>query len=400
MTRWLMIWLFSFAWLLSGCGDGGGDGGTFGGVGTIGGGVGTTSVVYVTNSGSDNVSGYSINAATGALVPIVGSPFANLSGPSAIAISSDGFFTFVANSRANNVTAFRVSTDGSLIVVPSTALNPNPASVGTTPGAVAISSDTRYLYVVNGGSDNVTAFNIGAAGVLTSVPQAAGNSNPVSVGGSHPTSVAISKLGRFLYVANSGSNDVSAFSIGGTGLLTLIPPSGTSRNPISTGGKAPKGIAISPNGSFLYVANSGSNDVTVFQIGANGLLSLVQPAGSSANPVSVGSTTPNAIVISQDGQSVYTANGGGTVTAFTTGNGGLLTLVPSSAGSLNPASAGTAPVAMTISSDGQFLYVVNGGGRVSAYAIAQGTGGLAPLNPLFGSPFPAGTTPSAIATPG
>ncbi|MDK2743791.1 MAG: lactonase family protein [Nitrospira sp. BO4] len=400
MTKWLMVWLFTFAWLLSGCGDGGGEGGAFGGLGTIGGGVGTTSIIYVTNSGSNNVSGYSINAATGALVPIAGSPFANLPGPSAIAISSDGFFTFVASSRANNVTAFRVSTDGGLILVPSTGLNPNPAAVGTTPGAMAISSDTKYLYVVNGGSDNVTAFNIGAAGVLTPIPPAAGNSNPVSVGGSDPASVVISPIGKFLFVANSGSNDVSAFSIGGTGLLTLIPPSGTSRNPISTGGTASKGIAISPNGSFLYVANSGSNDVTVFQIAANGLLSLVPPAGSSANPIPVGSTTPNAIVISQDGQFVYTANGGGTVTAFTIGSGGLLTLVPSSAGSLNPAPAGTTPVAMTFSSDGQFLYVVNRGGRVSAYAIAQGTGGLAPLSPLFGNPFPAGTTPSAIATPG
>ena len=109
------------------------------GGGPLGGGSGTTSILYVSNSGSDNVSGYSINTTSGALAAIPGSPFVNVSAPSAIAVSSNGFFAYAANSQANNVTAFRVGTNGELLLGESTTATPNPASVGTTPRAMAIS---------------------------------------------------------------------------------------------------------------------------------------------------------------------------------------------------------------------------------------------------------------------
>lgn len=402
MNKVFLTWLFALFFLPSGCGDGNGDGdgGGFGGVGGTIGGVGTTSILYVTNRGSNDVSGYSINTTGGTLTAIPGSPFSNVSGPSAIAVSSNGFFAYVANGRTNNVTAFRVSTEGALLLVPPTPANPNPVAVDAAPGALAISPDTKHLYVANSGADTVAAFTIETAGSLTLIPQTGGHVNPVSVSGSDPVSIAMPENRKFLYAANSGSNDVTAFSIGATGLVRPIAPSGTSGNPIRTGGTVPKGMVISPNGSFLYVANSGSHNVTVFQIGTNGLLALVPPAGSNTNPVSVAGTTPNALMISRDGRFLYSANGGGTVSVFTIRGDGLLTLVPSSAGNLNPVSAGTNPVALTISPDGQFLYVANQGGRVSAYIITGETGTLAPLTALVGNPFPTGTSPSAIATPG
>lgn len=402
LKKAFLPWFLPLVLLPAGCGDGGGDGGTLGGVGggPLGGGAGSTSTLYVTNKDSNNVSGYSINATSGILAAIPGSPFSNVSSPSAIAVSSDGFFAYVANSSANNVTAFRVSTEGALLLVPQTPANPNPVAVDAAPSALAISSDTKHLYVANNGTDTVTAFNIEAAGSLALIPQTAGNTNPTAVNGADPASIAIPQSGKFLYAVNSGSNDVTAFSIGATGLVSRIAPSGANTNPISTGGTVPKDVAISPNGSFLYVANSGSDNLTVFQIGTNGLLTLVTPTGANTNPVSTGGTTPNALMISLDGRFLYAANGGGNVSAFTIGGDGLLTLVPSAAGNLNPVSAGTNPVALTMSPDGQFMYVANQGGRVSAYTVNTETGALTPLTALVGNPFLAGTTPSAIATPG
>ena len=162
-------------------------------------------------------------------------------------------------------------------------------------------------------------------------------------------------------MANSGSNDVTAFSIGGTGHISPIAASGAIANPVKTSVTAPKGMVVSPNRSFLYVANSSAHTVAVFQIGVNGLLSLVPPAGSTTNPIPTGTggTTPNSLVISLNGRFLYSANDGGTISAFTIGDDGLLTLIPSSAG--NPVSAGTNanPVALTMSPDGRFLYVAN-----------------------------------------
>ena len=88
------------------------------------------------------------------------------------------------------------------------------------------------------------------------------------------------------------------------------------------------------------------------------------------------------------------------MSAFAIGSNGLLTLVPASGTALNPTPAGSNPAAVTISQDGQFLYVANRGGNVSAYTITSGSGTLVPLTPLLGNPFPAGTNPSAIAAPG
>lgn len=401
VNKVLRAWLLPLVLLPAGCGDGDGGGGTFGGVGgTLGGGPGTTSIVYVTNSGSNNVSGYTINAATGGLSALPGSPFANVSAPSSIAVSSNGFFAFATNNQANNVTAFRIGTDGALLLASPTPANPNPVPVGTAPRAVAISRDSRFLYVANSGSDSVTVFSIGTAGVLTLVPQVTGNPNPVAAGGSSPIALAISPTGRFLYVANSTSNTVTAFQVETSGILTQVPSAGPGTNPISVSGTGPTALAMSSTGQFLYVTNSASNTVTAFQVETSGLLTLVTSAGSNLNPLSTGGTTPNGIAVASNGAFLYIANGGGNVSAFTIGSNGLLTLVPISGSTPNPTPAGTGPSAITISQDGQFLYVANRGGGVSAYTITTGTGALVPLTPLLGNPFLTGTEPSGIATPG
>ncbi|MDR4463812.1 MAG: lactonase family protein [Nitrospira sp.] len=396
-NRFRLAWLMPLVFLAPGCGDEGGGGGFGSGGSPIGGGEPTAASVYVTNSGSDNISAYTVNGTTGGLSAIAGSPVANVSTPSAIAVSRNGFFAFATNSQTNQVTSFRIGTDGGLLLASGTATSPNPASVGTAPSAVAISSNTEFLYVANRGSDSVTAFTIGATGVLTLVPPEAGMPNPVAAGGSAPVSLVGSATDSFLYVANSADNTVSVFQIETNGLLKLVPPTGSLRNPVAVGGNAPSALALSSTGQFLYVANRASNNVTVFQVETSGLLTLVPPVGSGTNPQSIGGTGPIGIAVAPDGQVLYTANEGGTVSALTIGTNGLLTLVPSSGNSSNPIQAGTNPSAITISQDGQFLYVANRGGGVSAYTVVSGTGTLVPLPVLLGNPFPTGTTPSGIA---
>lgn len=403
VSHWLSTSLVPFMLFVSSCGDGGGGVGGVAGVAGVGGtlgGAGTTSILYVTNSGSNNVSGYTINSFTGVLAPIPGSPFPTGTGPSAMAVSSNGFFAYVANGQANTVTAFRVATEGGLLIVQSTTDNPNPVSVGTAPSAVAISPDTQHLYVANRGSGTVTTFAIGAGGVLTLVPPTSSASNPVAVDGSAPDSLATSQNGKFLYVAKSGSNDITAFSIAASGLLTKIPSAGAHTNPLVSGGATLQGIVTSPNAPFLYAVYNSSNTVTAFHIESDGLLTLVAASGASQNPIPVGSSAPAVVIVSRNGRFLYSANGGGTVTAFSIGEDGLLSRVSSSGGQVNPVPTGTSPVAMSVSPDGQYLYVANSGGRVSAYTISDDTGLLTSLTPLVGNPFLAGTSPSSIATPG
>jgi 6-phosphogluconolactonase len=85
-------------------------------------------------------------------------------------------------------------------------------------------------------------------------------------------------VSRFVYVANAGSNNVSAFRIAESGALTPVVGS-----PFPTGSD-PRSLAVDLFRRFVCVANALSNNVWVYRIGANGALMPVAgspfPAGS------------------------------------------------------------------------------------------------------------------------
>ena len=403
-THLRLVWLIPALLLPLGCSDGGGDGG-FGGLGTLGGERTAGAVLYVANSGSNDVSGYTINPSTGGLTVMVGAPFKDIPAPSAIALSPNGLFAYVANRDKNNVTAFRVGTDGALLPGPSTSGNPNQVAAGTEPRALAISPNSEFLFVVNSGSDDVAVFKIGAAGALTRVPQSTGPTMSVAAGASSPFALALAPTGRFLYVADSTANTITAFQVDTAGLLTRVPAAGSGTNPIASGGTEPTALALTPNGKFLFVTDSARGTVASFEVQTSGLLMLIPP--TSSNPVSTWGTTPNSLTVAPNGAHLYIANGGDSrnVAAFAIGSDGLLTLVPASGGSANPRPlpAEVTPVALTISQDERFLYVANRGitvpdGTVLAYSIVSESGTLGPLATLTGNSFRAGTAPSAVAT--
>jgi 6-phosphogluconolactonase (cycloisomerase 2 family) len=102
---------------------------------------------------------------------------------------------------------------------------------------------------------------------------------------------------------------------------------------------------------------------------------------------------PTAVTVLASGADVYvtahdtTANSG-YVFGFSIGSGGALTALKGS-----PFAAGTNPSAVASDLSSSHVYVTDlANGNVLGYAV---TGGL--LSPLSGSPFPAGSQPDAIA---
>lgn len=90
-----------------------------------------------------------------------------------------------------------------------------------------------FLYVANRGSNNVSAYTIDQS-------LSASRGAPTLVGtvaaGTRPASVAVDWSGRFLYVANTGDNNVSAYTINqSTGALTPIGglPFSAGREPVA-----------------------------------------------------------------------------------------------------------------------------------------------------------------------
>jgi 6-phosphogluconolactonase (cycloisomerase 2 family) len=96
--------------------------------------------------------------------------------------------------------------------------------------------------------------------------------------------MAVDPAGRYLYAANvTAKNQVAAYSIGGSGALTL------SGSPVAAG-TFPVSIALDPSGQFAYVANDTSNDISVYAVNA-GVLTPV-----SHSPFAAGNQ-PHSIAI-------------------------------------------------------------------------------------------------------
>jgi 6-phosphogluconolactonase (cycloisomerase 2 family) len=365
MSSWLALPLL----LLTGCPQGGGGEGGF---------QGTAAIIYTANDGSNTISGFTIGTG-GALSATSPATFAT-NNTEWLTVSSNGQLLYASNQGNHTISGFTINGTtsvitpiGTPIAVPGT--NPSPRGITLTP-------NRQFLYVANSATNTIAGFSIGAGGVLTSTAQ-----GTIATGGTLARGIAVSPNGQFLYVANSGSNTISGFTIGGSGALTAI---GTA----STGaGSSPEGLAISPNSAFLFAVYQGTDRVAAFAIGGGGSLTPAAPQPSFAT--GIGGEAPQRVVISPNGSFLYVTNTAtNEVAAFTIGSGGQLTLT-----SPNTATgASTAPIGITIDPTGQFLYVANSGTHeVGGYRIGVG-GLLTTTTPASFSVHP--QIPIGIATPG
>jgi 6-phosphogluconolactonase len=361
----------------------------------------TPTFSYTANAGSKNISGYTIDPASGALTQLPGSPFAAGTQPSSVAVHPTGKFAYAVNTSDQTITAYAVDTNTGLL----TQIGAPIAEGQVGAGAAMIDQAGRFLYVVNTNQPNsqgsVSAYqinpSIGSLAPITGSPFAAGT---------NPVALAVDFVGAFVLVANSNSNDVTLFQIdqvdpadptrnGSLKPLTLngvIWATGTTPSSITVGSFAnpPSNTPAGGPGPLVFVANSGSGDITSFILTGTSL----QQGGTTF----VGSNL-QALTLDRSGKYLYVAGGNstapGSLWAFsinpTTTTGGLTALAGS------PFPVGINPTSVTVDISGQFVYVSNSGSNnVSAFKIDPATGSLAAV----GSPFPAGATPKSITTTG
>src|SRR6201998_668257 len=162
-------------------------------------------------------------------------------------------------------------------------------------------------------------------------------------------SLALHPNQKFLYAANSGENDVSLFIVSSTGGLT-------EKTPRTAVGTAPTLIAMDSAGTYLFVGNTGQQpSISVFSIDkTTGALSPVAQPPSTSNTAYIG-LTPINMAVSANNVLYVTGQGlQGYVTAFPLSSGVLGTPPPQS-----PYLAGNNPYGLAISSGGSFLYTAN-----------------------------------------
>ena len=116
-------------------------------------------------------------------------------------------------------------------------------------------------------------------GALLALPlsSAAPAASPTVSVGSHPYGVAVNPSTNTVYVANYGSNSVSVID-GSTNTVTST---------VSVG-NGPSGVAANPSTNTVYVANGGDDSVSVINGSTNAVTTTIQvgsgPRGVAGNP--------------------------------------------------------------------------------------------------------------------
>ncbi len=173
------------------------------------------------------------------------------------------------------------------------------------------------------------------------------------------SSVALSDDGSHLLVTNAGSDEVSVFAVGPDGLrLEAI---------IASGGTTPTSVAV--HGDRAYVLNNGSPSVAGFRLGDGSLTPLeVHQLNSDADPAQV-SFNPDGRTL------VVTERGTNSISAFSVSGDAL-------EGPVTIASAGATPYGFDFADGVVIVTEAFGGekGKAAASSYAVSGGRLAPVS--------------------
>ena len=323
--------------------------------------------------------------------------------------SSGAVYTMTNAASGNEVVVFRRAANGSLSMMntyPTDGLG-SGAGLGSQ-GAIALSKNGRWLFVVNAGSNDVSVFAVkGRQPELMGV---------FDSGGEMPISLTVHD--RLLYVLNAGGGgNISGFRIRENGSLE---PLVGSTQPLSNGGTGdspmPAQISFDPEGEILVVTEKGTNLIVTYRVrrgiagppltnpsagetpfgfafdpsehlivseafgGAPGAsaLSSYNLDDREVNVISpsVGTTQTAAcwVVISKNGKYAYDTNtGSSSISSFAIGSDGSLTLLDPQAGLTGE---GSSPIDMALSNNGRFLYAISGGTSTISIFRIQSDGSL------------------------
>ncbi len=134
--------------------------------------------LYAAETGINSIRVLSINATTGALTEITGSPYTAGTGPYGILLDSTGSYLYAANRASNNVSGYLVSSSGAL-----TQISGSPFAAGINPLAIAEDNTHTYICVVNaGGTPDLQTYTIQTTvpGALTPYKSAATGTDPTN----------------------------------------------------------------------------------------------------------------------------------------------------------------------------------------------------------------------------
>ena len=239
--------------------------------------------VYVANQ-NGNISVNSVDREEGALEFVASTSFADGHMPSWLGVTPDGKFLYALMTDARKIHAYSInSSTGSLTPLSSLALDGAPARA-----AIAASGHAMYVAL---GAVGIQILNIGDDGNVSTFKTI--SPSPCS----EITAIVLDKKARWVFAANGAGGGVCNYTVNpSTGDLTLISST------LNQGGAGADAIAINPSATVLLTANSLSNNVTAYVVAASGILSPL-----TGSPLAAGQA-PSDVVVDALGTYVYVVN--------------------------------------------------------------------------------------------
>ena len=326
--------------------------------------------------------------------------------------SPGAVYTITNAASGNEVVVYERSANGSLSfqAAYSTGGLGSGAGLGSQE-AVALSTNDRWLFAVNAGSNQVSVFAVKEHRLkLIEV---------VDSGGIMP--ISLTSHDGLLYVLNTGGNgNISGFAIDQDGSLS---PLAGSIQPLSNGGTGaspgPAQVSFSPDGDMLVVTEKATNLIDTYEVndgvagppvthpsagvtpfgfafGRRDHLIVSEAFGGAAGASAMSSykvdndelevispsvaTTQTAacwVVISKNGKYAYTTNtGSGSISSYRIEKNGAITLLDAQAGLTGD---GSRPIDMALSNNGRYLYALGAGSHTISIFRVKEDGSLVAL---------------------
>ncbi len=221
-------------------------------------------LVYVLNAGSDDLQGFRMSI-YGTLTPIAGSRRAlsgTGTGAAQVEFNRDGDLLAVTEKATNKVLTFSVYGNG---LLSQAIINDSPAP---TPFGFAFGRrDTLLISEAAGGAagaSTLSSYRLAGNGVPTIVSAA------VPSGQSAACWVVTTRDGRYAYVSNTASGNLSTYRVTANGAASLM----TAISALTGAGSGPTDMALDRNSRFLYVLNNTT--IGAFRVEANGDLTRIE----------------------------------------------------------------------------------------------------------------------------
>lgn len=255
------------------------------------------------------------------------------------------------------------------------------SSAGPGPCHLAVDASGRDVLVANytGGSAAVLPIRAdGSLGEATARVQHTGSSvNPNRQREPHAHCVALSPDNRFAFVADLGIDQVKSYRFDpARGTLTANDPAFVALPP----GSGPRHLAFHPDGRHAYVINELLSTVTVLDYAApTGVFSLRQTVSALPDGFT-GRSTAAEIAVHPSGKFAYGSNRGQdsvAVFAIASGTGELAPIQQAQTG-------GKTPRHIAIDPSGHFLWAENqDSDNITIFKIDEQTGRLSPTGQVL-----------------